>query len=235
MLALLVAAAGCGHSATSGDETGTLRALDAPAPPALESQLRSISEALEGVPDTPENAAKRNALLGVVPAADSHPRAVAELPLPNGLTLRMYSWRTRDGTLCLWGAVGETLNDLEGGPVGPCIAHPPCRRVCLDQEQLDELGGGTIVLGAVDADGEVIRLREFRGRTTNRPVAAIPIPGFDEWHVFAAHLGKRSYAVAELYVGERRIGSQKSVEHDYETEECIERAMREQEDETKCF
>lgn len=225
VLVAAVALSACGSAQEEGRPA--VRALDRPAPTEFTAELRSLPTALATFP----RSAKKQALLGIVPESD--PRVVAELELGRG-TVRLYAWTAQAGRLCLWETV-ITPEEPEGygGPLGPCLTVQPCGRVCVVQQQLD--AGTTLVAGAVAAEADSLRLVGSRGPAIELELDGPLIPRFPGWRVVIAHLGRRSYGSAELFLGSERIARIEDAEYDYATEECFERAGEDERAREKCL
>lgn len=227
--------AGCGGRADGeGGSASAIRELDEPAPAAWVAVLRSLPRELEGV--TGEEAeGKKRVLLATVPADDSEPRVIASVPVAS-TEMRVVAWRARTGRLCISAFVGPYEKDLGGiYPAGPCFIGDPCRQLCVEQAQVELAGERTVVAGLVSAEADELALASLYGDVTTFVLDGPLVPEHEEWRVFAADLGRRSYGVAELYRAGKRIDRRNSSEYDYETKDCIEQAMRENRDESECL
>jgi hypothetical protein len=236
LLAATLVLAGCGASVQQ--ETSGVRPLDEPAPAELIDQLRKLQQELEAAPDTRENKVVKRVLLGTIPAADSTPRAVAELELtPHGM-LRLFAWQARSGRLCLWLGVGTRANEepIEGGPIGPCMGDRRCRELCIEQERVELGRGRTVVAGAVPSDGDGIRLLSLlQEEPIELDLDGPELRAFPGWRVVLVDLGRRSYALAELLEDGRVVDRRRSVGWDYATEDCFERAGEDEEKREACL
>jgi hypothetical protein len=206
---------GCGSSKTA--QTTTLTQVAAPLAveaidePATIPPPGSATPMCPDVPGgtcqpTPNEAEKLQRAL--TPEHGSEPRAIAELKLPArgpNARARLIAWRNRSGRLCL-----ETqVEDVDGGPFGPCIPGSPCRKICVQLEQT-KTGSEALYLlgGAVASSNDRLQVTTDDGRVATYGLTGPVVPEFPGYRVFMLDLGRSLYRRLELLAHDQVVAEE---------------------------